>query len=291
MPVSTFIDIDWLGMHLSVPADWEIAGHSVLAKNGKLMLVDRYVHRMQISWIRCTRKPDIRRLFDDFESRDRKEHPQCTIDRGFSMNRWAGYRRMTDSAVLTRAGLFDAANARWIDVAIPWHGVLNEELEHALLSAFRVSDLNALSQRWRAFNVDVESPPCWVLGAAEIRPGDVQLTFNKKNVAFSVHKVGMAGTWFSGDIIGFLRTQAGPLRGAYSEQGRGPHAGGIFDGRERRFHPGWLWGKRLVCHAHAWHCAASNAVYHLSTIRCSRQAGLHEDFRVRCCDTTITEKT
>jgi hypothetical protein len=273
-----------MGLHFQAPKEWEIAGHSFRADTGRLMLVDRYRQRMQISWTRCPRKPDAKQIFDDFEARDRKDHPDCTIDRSFSLNRWAGFRRGIKGSLLTRAGLYDSANGRWIDVAIPWTEGFDEETEQTLLGKLKTSNMHDERQRWRAFNVDVESPPQWYLSAGEIKPADVSLTFEKDHARVTIHKLGLADMWFNGDTLGFLRKQAEKNRGAYAETEDGRHPGGVFNGRERMFHPGWLWGKRLIVHGHAWLCPPSNALFHISVTSFPGQAVTGEEFTVRCCD-------
>ena len=54
--------IQWLGLRLCVPADWQVVRHSLAADRGGLVFVDRYRQRLQLNWTQVPCEPDLDRM-------------------------------------------------------------------------------------------------------------------------------------------------------------------------------------------------------------------------------------
>jgi hypothetical protein len=276
--------IDWLGIQLRVPREWEIVRHSSNAKAGTLIFIDRRTQRMQVSWTECLRKPDISQIFSDFRSRDVKQEPECTQSEIFKHRKWTCYRRTAGTKQLTRCGIYDKKGRRWIDLILPWSDAVDEELEKSILENFysRAPD-SKKGLRWRAFNMDFTSPAQWELKSAEAKFALVSFVFEKGGARATVSRYGAPETWYDGHLEHFLKKNVGDVKGAYGLRMHGAHEACTFKGRERRFHPRWMVGKRKKRNDIAWHCPSSRAVFQIMTMSSSKADVSPGEFAVHCC--------
>jgi len=275
--------IEWLGMQIHVPADWEIVRHSVNQHAGSLIMVDRRRQRMQLSWTECASPPDEKRIFEDFRSRDLKENPGCKLEDVFQCGPFTCYRRITGPFVVTRAGMYDRRWRRWVDVAIPWPEGREEALEGRILESFRTAQRDAKTMRWRAFRLDFLLPSQWRLCAADVRPGRVTMSFEHDGITAAVTRVGAVDGWFDGHLDHYLKKQVDNAVGTYTISKRGQHEACVFTGKERRFHPRWLMGRRRVRSDIAWHCPDSKALYQVMIMGRAGADMLVDMVQVNCC--------
>ncbi len=276
-------EIEWLGMRFCVPPDWEIVRHSPSGKSGSLVFVDRRRQRMQLSWTECPSRPDTVRIFEDFRARDRAEVPDCTLGEIFKRKQWKGYRRGSDGNVLTRCGLYDRKNCRWVDLVLLWGSQPDEKLEAQILDSFCTHCPVLRPMRWQAFRLDMESPPLWELETAEVKPGRVSMAFRHKTARASVTRLGAPDAWFDGHVENFLRRQVGDVEGRFGIRTKEGHEACTFVGKERHFHLRWLVGRRHVRSDVAWHCPQCHAVFQVMTMAPGKVTVKPEDFTVNCC--------
>ncbi|MCC7147091.1 MAG: hypothetical protein IT443_11655 [Phycisphaeraceae bacterium] len=214
----------WLGMSLRVPADWEILRHSVRDDRGRLVFADQRHGRLLLSWGKCAAPPDIKRMFEDYRARDLKEDSQSRFTdfqgHPFAANAtpashlagWMGYRRQRQDQLhneecLTRAGRHDDIHARWVEAVLPWPNGLDPAIEQQVLSGFAVLDDRQGPAHWRAFGLELISPPGWRLKEATIKPAEAVLRFTDRRRQAIIRRLGAVDAWYDGDAQRYLKRQ------------------------------------------------------------------------------------
>ena len=279
--VSASEEIVWLGMRLVVPAGWEILRHSVRSQKGRLVLMDRRRQRLQLSWVRMPTAPALDRAMADYRSRDLEEKADRTFSPLPSVGRWRGFRRHDERAVLTRAGQYDARLERWVEMAVEWPEGLDAELEERILRGFGVEG-EADGRRWRAFGLNVRTPPRWVLETADAKPADVTFTFREGRRAASIRRIGATEVWYEGNLEGFLRKEAAGMKVKVSAPKHNRHPACLGESRQTRSRLGeWLGLGRLQLDL-VWLCPVAHAMFHVTT-HARGAAVLPKQFVVRCC--------
>jgi hypothetical protein len=273
-------EIRWLGMRLIVPADWEIVRHSVRPEKGRLVLVDRRRQRLQLSWVR-TAAPAVDRALADYRSLDLAENPARTFSPGPSVGRWRGFRRHDGQAVLTRAGQYDPRVQRWIEIAVEWPDGLDADGEQAILESFTA--FADEPNRWRAFSLDVRTPPTWTLEQADVKPADAALTFREGARSARVRRLGACDAWYDGNLESFLRKEAvGGAKAATSPRQHNGHPACLGESRLTRSRLGEWLGLGRPRRDLVWRCPEADALFHVTT-DASGPAVPPERFVVRCC--------
>jgi len=274
--------IAWLGMRLAVPTDWEIVRHAVRPEKGRLVLVDRRRQRLQLSWVRTPTAPDLEQAMADYRSRDVEENPDRTFSPLASVGRWRGFRRHEEQAVLTRAGQFDPRLRRWMEVVVEWPDGLEAILEEKVLRGSGAAEPDEHSAEWRAFGLDVRTPPTWVLQEATVKPADVRLAFRDGRRDATVRRLGAPDAWYDGDLEEFLHKQVVGAKVRASAREHNGHAACLGESRLARSRLGeWLGMGRPRLDL-VWLCPAAHAVFQVTT-RARGPAVPPEQFVVRCC--------
>ena len=276
-----FQTIEWLDMRLAAPADWEIVRHSVRPERGRLALVDRRHQRMLLSWVACT-SPDLDQAFDDYRSRGREEDPEARFEDFTGPGRWRGLRRRGKRGVLTMTGQYDARLGRWIEMVLDWPDGFDAALERAVLQRFAVTD-PAGPARWRAFQINLESPREWRLSKADVRPADVTFTLVRGGDTITVRRAGMTEAWFGGDLESLVRLHVGDVPMQTSERTVGGHAALFAESRERQPRLRSLLVRPQRRRDLAWMCPESHAVFEITTLTRGREPLDPETLRVECC--------
>ncbi len=205
-----FQQVDWMGMHLELPVDWEIAGHSAHEPRGRLVFVDRRNQRLLLSWAKAPRPPDPKRLMKDYRSRELTDNPDCGFKNLPGGTGWYGYRRLDGEGSLSRAGMYDRERSRWMEITICWPGdTYDHALEEQLLRRFNSTPPDTGVTRWQAFDLDCRVPSEWALNYATVKPADVKLSFQNGKSEVWIRRIGMADAWYRGDLEAFLRKETG----------------------------------------------------------------------------------
>ncbi len=267
--------IEWLGLRLAVPDDWQIVRHSLNPRRGALSLVDRRRQRMQIGWTQCEQSPDLEHMLNDYRARTLESDPDSDIARIRGRDGWKGSRRTAEDAVLTRAIRFDRRTNRLVEAVILTEpdNRDDDQLVHELLEAIEVTAPATEARRFRAFGVQIEAPEGWRLTRLSVKPADVTAHYRRfdpdrqretRTVA-TVNRRGLADGWFNGDTETLLRLLAtdaavrvtqGWYRGRRVHRAEGPEQVKRWErwaGRERL--------RQDVC----YHEKEENAVYHIAT--------------------------
>jgi len=287
--------VEWLGIRLRVPEDWEIVRHGLDPARGRLVWVDRRRERLTLAWSRCPAEPDLGRVVSDYRSLLAAELGAGSVRPPVDVGDFRAVEAVspgTDRRV-TRAVAWDAAASRLVEVVVLGRAGVSGDRplwRHLLLDMKVTRDAEA-ARRFRAFDVDVEVPPGLRLVALTPRPGDVVLTFRQGEAAArgagrveaTLRRVGLADAWYGGDLEGWLRRQEPGARfdrverleraGAASLLATGSEAG-----------PRWRRALRRlrVQRSLAWECPAENAVYLVSTRSPARAPLLPSALSVRC---------
>jgi hypothetical protein len=275
--------IEWLGIQVQVPADWEIVRHSVSASNGQLAFVDHIHQRMILSWATFEKKPDLGRLMEDCRSRDKEQNPESSFAELSISSKLKGYRWSNPKESVTRAGFFDTITNRWIEAVITWPVSVDEPLEKSLLSSIKTIDTNKKGIRLRAFGMDVRAPAGWQFTAAAIKPGDLSFTFSQNSSTAQVRRLKAVSGWFNGDITAFVRKE--------NEISRNVEPGIILPdhpmlkaiGKEKEFQFGWMVGLRRKRCDLAWLCPSNDMLFRISIISGGHSKTEPEQFLVPCC--------
>jgi hypothetical protein len=290
-PTGTIHTVEWLGLRLLVPADWEIVRHAVNPQRGRLVWVDRRHQRLQLSWAQSQTAPDPDRLFADYQARDRQADADATFERLPADTGWAGYRWLTGKPPLTRAGRFDRARHRWIELVIAWPTGYDETLETGLLRSFDTADPRDERVRWRAFGLDVQTGRDWELSAAVVNPADVSLRFRCGRSEAVARRLGMPHIWYNNDPERFLTAELTPKKGPppelkFAATSHRDHRGCRCDSLEPGQRAGRLLGRLRQRRDLVWECGRAHAVFQLTTFSPPKTPVQPAEFVIRCCGKT-----
>ncbi len=276
----------WLGLEFDVPPSWEIVRHTTSALRGSLTLIDRRRQRLEVRWSDCQQAPDIERLVADFKS-------QVQGDKGKLLEPENGFRGLVSEALngelTTRAVRWDAATKRLLELTVLASEGDPPELLSRLLGSVQSSRGHA--ERYSAFDVDVELPQGLSIAQATVKPADVLLEFEethaegKKRASqlASVHRFGMADTWFSGDLGALIRRENARSRLAFSERRHGPHQACFASGRAAGAVLPRMLGLVPERRVLAWMCRERNSLFLVTTSSKKKRPLLPEQLVVRCC--------
>lgn len=256
--------VEWHGLALRVPSDWEIVRHGLSPAVGTLRFVDRRRERLSLSWAVVRSSPDLGRLLEESTA----DAPELEAPRSFEFDQWRGVVQQTRAGTETRAVAHHVATARLLELVIssrPDEVALAGEV----LGSLRARDSSDEGWRYRAFGLDVLTPGDFVLTSAPVAPCDVTFCFERPAkgrkrplLRFSARRLGMAASWFGGDFAQLLAAKVdgvehGPLE-AVSLNGREAHAS-----RGRCIEKRWvrIVGRGREERALLWSAPEENAVY------------------------------
>jgi hypothetical protein len=287
--------IEWMGLKMAVPRDWEIVRHSIVPKSGALTFVDRRRQRLEVVWTDCPREPDVGRMVEDQRARELEQDPGAQVSMLGGLGPWMGVRRVgTDGRVTTRAVRHFPGSGRLIEAVILTKK--NEpgarELVAALLAELVAVAPASEARRVKAFGLDVTTPQNYRLLSASVKPADVTLKFvtgpaprwQPVQPVATIRRMGMADSWYTGEGEKLIRRDSPRVRfESFSESALKKHRALLAVGEEPTSPVArWLGrgrGRRVVL----WRCEAENALYEVATSSSRKQLVRPEDFEVSCC--------
>ena len=205
--------VQWLGVSLEVPAEWEIVRHAVDRTRGTLSFVDRRHQRLSLSWVPCEREPDIARMMSDSRSRDElteKAHGFTAIP---STDGWRGYRWREGERSLTRAGRYDHCGGRWLEAVVVWPSSRDPELERRMLASCALAETPVGFRHTRAFGMSVSCPEGWELSRVTAEPGRVAFSYRAGRTTAMVSRAKALEGWW-GDNLQVVSLRRGEGIGA-----------------------------------------------------------------------------
>ncbi len=283
MAQATTQQIVWLGMRLTVPAEWDIVRHAVSPQNGSLSLVDRRRQRLQLSWRELQRSPDVSRMIQDYKSRDAEQRPNAKVRELPEVNGWRALRRTNDENSLTRALRYEPECKRLIELALPWPLGVEEEIEELVLETFEV-DVPAgdAPTDWRAFGLDVSAPVGWRLKSVKAQAGQTKLTFESEGKQAVLRRLSAAELWYNGQPDAWLEKDlsAAPDRiEMFRHRGHQACLGQSLE-PTTRFEK--ILGRARQRRDLVWHCPVDHALYQITTLSPEKDPVEPAAFTIRC---------
>ncbi|MEX0655240.1 MAG: hypothetical protein WD534_18790 [Phycisphaeraceae bacterium] len=290
--------LQWMGLRLLVPAEWQIVRHSVEIAKGSLALVDRRRQRLQVIWSDWPVKPDLKQLIGDYRAQQLDRDADAKFESLALPEPWVGVARHVDhDEMLVRAARFDLPTHRLIETAllIGREGADQRALLTELLSELEVVCRAEDATQWQAFDIHLTTPAGFRLRQAKVKPMHASLRFTGHDEAKNrpdrrearIRRIAMAQTWYKG-AESMLREEDWRLAFDHRPTRVGQHVATRSTCQER----GKRWqrytGKlRQRCDL-TWACERENAVYHVTTLSPRGQDVEPEDFTISCCREIIT---
>ncbi len=284
-------EIAWAGFEFRVPAEWDIRSHSVSCLSGSLALVDRRRHRLELIWRRCDEKPDLNLSYSDLKGRVKNDTMNGEVFGVKSIPGWLAFEaQMDEETVVVYALCWRRESGRIFQVTVVTRDedhFSRQGLLETILAGFSDSGWEGRSVRWKAFGIDCASPPGWHLVSTRVNPMDVNMQFQPsgkkgEKTQASVHRLGMADTWFSGDPKAFLRGKEPGLdlefEGIYYN---GHEAVAARAQAERRLILR-LFGRGRIRRELVWLCEPMNSLFRVYTVSPENEGADPQDFAVRC---------
>jgi hypothetical protein len=261
--------VTWLGMSLSMPADWEILQHATRSQRGKLVFADRRRGRMYLGWATAKISPDRDRLLEDYRARDLEEDADTRFSSLGALGGWRGYRRQRGQEIVTRAGRFDDIHLRWLELTIAWPDGVDRPLERAILESFILHDDRRGPTTWRAFGITCKAPEGLVLRGAEVRPGSAMLRFTddrRLRTEAELRRFKAVEAWYDGDAQTLIEKQLPRSDWTFERQPLGRVSAVI--GRTQQPAPQWrnLVGLRRRRVDMVWPDESGRRLLHVTTI-------------------------
>ncbi len=288
--------IEWLGLRLRVPGDWEIVRHSLGTLKGGITFVDRRKQRLQLRWTRCKKPPLVEKMLSDHTSRQLRDEPDALIE-PFVFGQWSGRSRVMGGGVtLTRAAWYDVGDRVLIE-AILSHRDDEQMLRDELLSSIELAEPMDFATRWRAFGFAAQCPADFRAVTATINAGEATLVFHQLDKPGgekpragrgTLARMGMADGWFMGNLQRLLEAQHPKVTFDCTEVvldelvTGGQRATAL---RATSLEPGprikKLAGRLRTRRDLLWHDADANAVFHIHTLSYEKAPVDPTDFRLQ----------
>jgi hypothetical protein len=223
--------IVWLGLSLRLPAEWELVGHSLSPRKGRLMFADRRRQRMQVNWTACRIAPPIDKMLGDYRAKAEASDHSASLedvvlgaDAGGDGDWDAVVHTLDDGRSVVRTARYSEPTKRLIELVVsdPTADGEAQAMAEAVTSAMHISpaDGEAGDPRWRAWGIDATPPSDgsgWFPAAVEVVPGRTSLEWHRdpggkhrrdreNPDVVRVTRSGMARAWFKHDLDNHLRT-------------------------------------------------------------------------------------
>ena len=286
--------VEWLGIHLRVPSEWQIVRHSTVCERGMLAFVDRRIERLRMSWQSLEREPELGHMLNDQRSREQREHQYARLGELRGIHGWRGYTRTDQERRVTRAARFDKEHQRLLEVVLTDRedGQASGRQRRELLESITVTAKAEAARSVRAFQLSMQIPEGYGLRTATVRPADVLFEFRirpelrkaKGDGALFVRRSGMASAWYDGKAKDqFCRDDRRVKYGPIIETQRAAHVAALAEGAEPTARILRLLGRGALRRSLLWHCEVENAVYRVSTVGRGLDPLLPECVDVTCC--------
>ncbi len=286
--------IDWLGLHLAVPTEWQMVRHAVSPEAGRLVFVDRRRERLTVLYRSLRAEPDLARMLTDHRARELTLHPKSTVNelvaplpfRGISLKRGPA------DHIARYVGFFELG-ARLIECIFSERSTAEHAVTQAIMDHFAVTAPPEQALRLRAFEIDVSLPEALRLVRATVRPADVTFEFEDSGTPRRffgprrrawIRRRAMASTWQNGDLSLLLPKSAPSAH--IREFGTvilGPHTATTALGVVRDPPLVRWWNGTRRHQALLWRCPDEDAVYEVHSISDAAAPLLASEFVLQCC--------
>ncbi len=286
-------EIAWAGIEFSVPKEWAINRHSLSYLDGSLVFVDRRRQRMELIWRACDKKPDLNMSCEDLKSRVREASGVAPVGLKPASG-WIGFEvRIDEQTVVIYALHWERGSGRIFQANI----VARDDepgskyaLAEGVLDSFRDEGWQDRPVRWKAFGIQCVSPPGWQLVSTHVKPMDVKLQFQhfsgkkakKEEGKATIHRLGMAESWFSGDARAFIRDKSPKLDFDFGRTDYRGHDAATATAQEETRLFFRLIGRSRIRRELAWLCEPVNSLFRVITVSAGKQAIDPRCFETEC---------
>lgn len=300
--------VEWLGLRVRLPNEWQVVRHGVSPRSGSLVFVDRRRERMRVAWHACESEPDLEHMLRDQRRKEQAADAGAEIDELAGVRGWVGLRIETSSAgaqsgpplagsrVVTRAVRYDARYQRLLEVLFttPAQEPPPEDMARIrrVLRTLKLTSPPEQATRLQLFDVVLCTPPGYRLEKTSVKPADVTLDFRAYDAEkgrfgrarASVRRMAMASVWYQAEPQAVLRREWPKIRfSALAETQHAKHTAVAARGPEPGPRLMRLLGRGLERRVLLWHCDVEDAVYRVATLSPRRGGEAPEAFRVECC--------
>lgn len=182
------MQIAWLDSIFEVPDDWEVTRYSIASQTGRIEFAGREGHLGVFSWETCKHLPDEKRILTEYYRNYLKENDK----EGFK-----NFQELRTSFIGDfMAGIPDerhpfnavhhlAEQKKMMMWSFPSYTKKKEKIWEPILKSFTPND--GEMRKWSMFGIKCQLPKDFELDDALIKPADVWLNFEHKNL----HKIFM----------------------------------------------------------------------------------------------------
>lgn len=276
-------NIDWLGIHVEVPANWEIAGHGRNPDRGKLVFVDRRRQRLELTWLACRTRPDGALIMKERHLKDRAMHGAESCGAVQRKNGWFVYEWSSSGIALERRGRYFDKRSMWVEAVFSGSGADDDCDSQVVAESIAFDDHGEGRMRWRAFGIDCTTPAEVKLTRVEVRPADCTLAFSWDLGEAVLHRLKVPELWYEGAA----EDEAAHLVDEKARRALRP----VVYQTHSAFSASWMQGgawerlirKQRFCRDIVWECKSGKTVYHLS-YKLHRAEKMEQEYiRVVCC--------
>ena len=263
----------WQGIRMELPASWEMTRYGKRHESGVCTFMDELHERLQVSWQRTDRPPDLDRLVSDLRSRELTDNkdldaaPQPEFESFATQTPWHGVAITRGGTSVTRAARYFPGEEILLEIAILWPDRRDMAREEELLRGIQPQP-NADRRVWQAFGVQAELPAALHLFDCKCLPGDTELQFqgDGKFPRVTIHRLAFPSVWLKEPLHEWLQgklPEHTKIERQHSRTTPGGHALERIASRPGRGRLGWLLGLRFYRTDWACLCPEERRVYHV----------------------------
>ncbi|MCE5327442.1 MAG: hypothetical protein LLG01_13625 [Planctomycetaceae bacterium] len=279
----------WRGLEVDHPAHWEVAVASGPKQDHRLVLADRYHHRLDVRWKHLDYNPQLERVMDRYRQHEGGSvefQPIDSLSEG-----WLGVLQpLEPKGALAHLGKFFAARGVLVEATVFWPGKRDVNLERVLAEGISPQDPAPPQRTWQAMGMSLDIDKRYDLTEADLKVGRLRWTFAsgaKGDAELVVERIALAEQWLDEPLREWLvRELPGeftPLRQDAMELPA--HRGERVTSQAKMYFHHTLRGIRRLRVDQAWLCPLESRVYRMTASLPSREQAL--DFpahvSVRCC--------
>ena len=281
----------WRGLQVEHPAQWEVAVASGAGNDRRLVLADRYHHRLDVRWKRLDFDPKLDRVMDRYRQHEGKgvEYaPIESLDEG-----WLGVLQpLEPKGTLAHMGKFFGEQGVLVEATIYWPGRRDVNLEQAVARGIAAADPKAPRCTWQAMGLSLDIDSRYDLVESDTKVGRLCWSFStgaKRSLELNVERIALAEHWLDEPLrewlVGQIPREFRPLR--QDPVDHPPHRGEQIVSQAKMYFHDTLRGIRRLRVDRAWLCPAEGRVYHMTASVPSRDSQLDfpSHLSVRCCRT------
>ncbi|MCE5277867.1 MAG: hypothetical protein ABFD92_00585 [Planctomycetaceae bacterium] len=261
---------------------------SGLKQDHRLVLADRYHHRLDIRWKHLDYDPQLERVMDRYRQHEGGSVEYQAID---SLPQgWLGVLQpLEPKGVLAHLGKFFQPQGVLVEATFFWAGKRDVNLERDVAERMAPQDAAALRRTWQAMGLSLEIDKQYELTEADLKVGRLRWTFTAGRDAAElvVERIALVEQWLDEPLRQWLARELPreftPLR--QETLAEAPHRIERVTSQAKMYLHHTLRGIRRLRVDQAWLCPVESRVYRMTASQASREQTLEfpAHVAVRCC--------